>query len=252
MTNYSTAPTILKNALTPEPQKNWSKKVTGRRRRSAAKDRKAIAITRSSALPRPTPTDAPLVASARHPLSHPLAANDDIKAGEKPAKIHRWEHTTDLGKVTAANRALYDRGRAYSFSINLGPRQIDAANDNLKGFTDHFARNINRALKRALGYVPLYGFAVGVKAGRLHLHGGIEANDNEEPATKAAIDSVGDWEATHGRKYKLHWEPMYTPDIWASYCMRDQAKAKRLIRGRAISITTPLRRRAKEHWSRLA
>jgi hypothetical protein len=143
----------------------------------------------------------------------------------------------------------HHQGRAYSFSLNLGPTQIAAALRHPEGFTDYFARSTSRALKRALGYVPLYGFAVGIKYGRLHSHGGIEVNDNEEPATRAAIDSVGDWEAPYGRKYKLHWEPMYSPDIWAGYRLRDQAKVKRLIKGRAISINLPLRRRAKEHWT---
>ena len=171
---------------------------------------------------------------------------------KKRAEIHGWAHTTDFGKIVAANRVLKAAGEGYAFTLNLGPDEIKAANDNVKGFADHFKRRISRALKRALGHSSDYWFAVGVAAAvRPHLHGSIEANDNDVNAIKAALEHAGGvWEATHGKQYQCDMQPLYTPDVWANYCLRDGPKARRLIKGKAVSITTPLRRRAKELWSR--
>jgi hypothetical protein len=262
--NYSTSPPILQDDLPGfDAGKSGSKKVTKRRRRSAAKDRKAIAITRVSGPASPTASIVPLVPNPTHTFSpsndNQEASTDTlsvtplsgvIKSTQKSEKAPAWEHTTDLAKVTAANRAVYGQGLGYAWTLNLGPKEIAVANDNAKGFADYFKRRISRALRPLLGPDAIYGFAVGVAAGRLHLHGSIEANDNIAAAVRRALEHAGgEWVAPHGKQYQCDLQPMYNPDVWTGYCLRDQAKVKRLIRGKAISITTPLRRRARELWS---
>lgn len=244
--NYSSFPHSLPDEI---PR---SKKVTKRRRRSVAKDRKAIAITRVSWPSPETPPDGPLVTNPTPPITHPLPANDDTKVLEKPERLQAWEHTTDVAKVVFSNRALAMSGRAYAFTLDLSPKEIAAANDNAKGFTDYFKRRISRNLKRMAGVAtPIFLFGVDVNpAGRLHLHGGIEANDNDLDAIKAALVAAGGvWAHKRGQHYQCDLQPMYTPDVWADYCLHGQAKVRRIITGKAISIAMPLRRRAKELWS---
>lgn len=225
------------------------------------KDRKAIALTRVSwplakegsvgssvatSIPPLTPPSLPKAANDESaPTSHPRPPSEGSTGVKKPERLHSWEHTTDLGKVVFANRALAQGGRAYAFTVNLGPAQIKAANDNAKGFADHFKRRISRTLKRAGFDVP-YWFAVDVtKTGRLHIHGGLEANDNNLDAVKEALRAAGGAWKGLGRQFQCHVKPMVTPDVWANYCLRNQAKVRRLVRGRSVSITTVLRRRGK-------
>jgi len=248
-------------------EKQWSKKVTKRRRRSAAKDRKAIVITGTCAVSPISATSGPLVPIPTPHLSTPKApladacegksaltdsvpANDDSVACEKRAKIPDWAHTTDLGKVAAANRVLKATGSGYAFTLNLGPAEIAAANDNRKGFLDHFKRRIARAFNRVLGYQPDHLIAVGVAAlDRLHLHGTIEANDNNVDAIKGALCRAGGvWDHPRGNEYQCDVQPLYDPDVWTNYILRDGPKARRLIAGRSVSIAGPLRRRARELW----
>jgi hypothetical protein len=222
-----------------------SKKVTRRRRRTVAKDRKAIAITRVSWPSLATVPDGALVPIITPPITLAKPANDDTKAVEKPARIHAWEHTTDMAKVVFANRALYQSGDANVFSLNISPDQIEAASRHPKGFTDYFKRRISLNLKRMIIDAPFW-FGVHVKDGRLHLHGGIAANDNNRASVRLAVERAGGkWAHERGKQYQCEVKPMVTPDIWANYCLSDQAKVRRIIVGKAVTITTPLRRQAK-------
>jgi hypothetical protein len=233
----------------------WSKKVTKRRRRSIAKDRRAIAITRVSSPTTPMASVGASVADTTpRPLTLPKPANDDSKASKKTTRIHAWEHTTDYAKVVSANRAIALTGRAYAFTLNLSPKQIAAANDNLKGFTDHFKRRISRSLTRADTANAVYWFAVDVTpAGRPHLHGAIEDNDNlgRDSIERALCAAGGKWASIHHARRQCDLQPLCTPDVWANYCLRNQGKVKRLIVGKAVSITGPLRRRAKCYYDAL-
>jgi hypothetical protein len=167
------------------------------------------------------------------------------------AKTHAYEHTTDLGKLTSAYRVLEATGAGVAFTLNCSPDEIAAAQRHPKGFVEYFKRRISRALKRTLGYVPLYGFGVDIASGdRLHTHGAIAANDNQLDAIKGALcHAGGKWASPWHKDKQCEFKPLRPADGWATYCLRNQARSKRLIRGRVISITTPLRRRAKELWS---
>jgi hypothetical protein len=255
-------------AADSDVSKPWSKKVTKRRRRSAVKDQKAIAITRVFTPLAVPAANGPLVVINPTPLRTP--ANDDHKApsethGVLPvsdarkgteksattAKSHGYEHTTDLGKLTSAYRVLEATGAGVAFTLNCSPDEIAAAQRHPKGFADYFKRRISRALKGALGYAPLYGFGVDVASGdRLHIHGAIAANDNQLAVIKGALcHAGGKWASQWHRERQCDFQPLHPADGWATYCLGNQARVRRLIRGRVISITTPLRSRAKELWS---
>lgn len=241
-----------------------------RRRRMIVRDREVIAITRVltpwplSGVAAPSVTIAP-------PLPLPAPTNDDHqapsgahgvlpllggrKSEEKSAKAkwYGYEHTTDLGKLTSAYRVLEATSEGRAFTLNCSPNEISAAQRYPNGFTDYFKRRIDRALRRALGIVPLYGFGVDVaKNDRPHIHGVIAANDSHlEAIERALCHAGGKWDSPWHAERQCQLEALYTPDVWANYCLRNQARVRRIITGRAISITTPLRRRAKELWSLL-
>jgi hypothetical protein len=257
----------LNRIAASDASKPWSKKVTKRRRRSTAKDRRAIAMTRVFTPLVVPPAAVPLVVT---PTPLPTPANDDHKApsethGALPvldgrkgaektataAKPHAYEHTTDLGKLTSAYRVQEASGAGVAFTLNCSPDEIAAAQRHPKGFVDYFNRRISRALKRALGYAPLYAFGVDVTPDdRLHIQGAITANDNQLDANKGALcHAGGKWASPWHSEKQCEFRPLRAADGWAIYCLRNQARVKRLIRGRVISITTPLRRRAKELWS---
>jgi len=241
----------------------WSKKVTKRRRRSEKKDREAIGMTRICAASPPKASEAPLVVIATPPkntsrreakVGSKERVSEDSIVGKKHTKtrkkIHAYEHTGDRGKLTSAYRVLEAAGAGYAFTLNLGPEEIAAANDNVKGFTSHFKRRITRALRRALGYDPHVGFAVDVaRDDRLHIQGVLCGNDNQlEAIDRALCHAGGKWADPRHADKQCELEPLYTPDVWSNYCLRNQARVKRLISGPVISITNPLRRKAKELW----
>jgi hypothetical protein len=73
---------------------------------------------------------------------------------------------------------------------------------------------------------------------------------NELEVIKGALcHAGGKWASPWHREKQCDFQPLHPADGRAIYCLQNQARVKRLIRGRVISITTPLRRRAKELWS---
>jgi hypothetical protein len=178
------------------------KKVTTRYRRSAAKDRKAIAATRNFTPPPILQGAAPLVLiptphhrpgnDAHNSPSHPQGLSLPKNARNDGNKGHAWSFTTDLGKLTSAYRVLEATGKGVAFSLDCSPDEIVAAQRHPNGFADYFKRRISRTLKRALGYVPLHGFGVDVaRDDRLHIHGAIAANDNQLAAIEKALRQAG-------------------------------------------------------------
>lgn len=239
------------------------KKVTKRPRRSAAKDRKAIAATRNFTPPPilpgatpsvtiPTPLRTPENDAHKSP-SHPHGLSLPKKAGSDSKKGHPWSLTTDLGKLTSAYRVLEATGKGVVFTLNCGPAERAAAQRHPKGFADYFKRRISRTLKRTLGYVPLHGFGVDVTPdGRLHIHGALAANDNQLATIEKALRQAGGkWASKWHKERQCQFKVLHPADGWAKYCLRHQAKVRRIIAGRSICITTPLRRRAKDLWSKL-
>jgi hypothetical protein len=183
-----------------------------------------------------------------------LPVSDARKVAEKSAttaKSHAYEHTTDLGKITSAYRVLEATGAGVAFTLNCSPDEIAAAQHHPRGFADYFKRRISRALKGAFDYAPLYGFGVDVAPdNRLHIHGAIAANDNQLAVIKGALcHAGGKWASPWHRDKQCKLKPLCPADGWAIYCLRNQARVRRIITGGTISITTPLRRRARELWS---
>jgi hypothetical protein len=247
--------------------KKWSKKVPKRRRRTVKNDRKIIAVTRISGSTATvsvlapslsvsaSTSAAPIILPALHTATKTVPANDNPDTalalrspGFPKGRRLLWAHTTDLAKLTFANRVLSKGEIFLPFTLNLGWKAIKAANDNAKGFVDYFRRRVTKELKRKLGYCPDYWFIVHVKKGRPHAHGAIGVNDNEKPRVKEALEIAGGrWRSTHPQ-YQVRFSRRGDPDGWVRYCLGTRSKdfvaAQRLF-GSAVSITMQLRRKAK-------
>jgi hypothetical protein len=193
-----------------------SKKVTRRFRRSDSIDTEAIKkIQQFKVCPEPL-SGTPLVNDFQPPISHPLRpANDNA--------LPVWELTKDRAKLAACTWALEVSGKRPVF------------------------RYLLRAFERELGSVPLYWLSVDVSATeRLHLHGAIAADEQELDAVERALRHAGG----HGPKpvkndKMVDLNPQRCDDGWAIYSIRNAAKVRRLIKGRTLSITGPLRSEGK-------
>jgi hypothetical protein len=218
-----------------------SKKVTRRFRRSDSIDTEVIKKIQQFEVCPDAPIGTPLVDDFHPPISHPLRpANDNA--------LPVWELTKDRVKLAVSTWALELSGkRPVSWTLNLTPERIDEAQRDPRGFTESLKRDLDRAFPRELGFVPLYWFSVDVAANeRLHLHGALAADHQELEAIERALRHVGG----HGPKpdkddKMVDLNPERCDEGWAIYSIRNAAKVRRLIKGRTLSITGPLRSEGK-------
>jgi hypothetical protein len=225
----------------PEP---LSKKVTRRRRRSNDRDTQAIKTIQESELSA-DPTHYPSLVGTLHPtISTPTTPQKSPTPCNENVKAPAWVFTTDRAKLFAANRAI--AGAAHAFTLNLGPDQLQRAVASPKGFSAYMRLAIMRTLERELGYVPLFWFVVDVNSqGRLHLHGGIACDDNALVATARALRHAGgNWGAVKHHDRQLLLEPQTHLDGWVNYALGNIAKVRRLIPGKGVVISNPLRKLA--------
>lgn len=159
------------------------------------------------------------------------ASTRTCEAAGRAGGIDRGQKTTT---TTGATSAAIARAR------NRTPNQI--------GTGSAHCRMVYVAVH---GYVPLYGFGVDVTLGaRLHTHGAIAANDDELQVVHGTLCHAGGrWANPRHSDKQCQFKPLRPADDWAAYCLRHQAKVKRLIKSGTTSITSPLRSRAKELWS---
>lgn len=114
-------------------------------------------------------------ASAKRVLT---AANENRKPWTKASNVQKFH-----GSIQVAE---YENG--FAFSLNLSPARIkklmaDAANGNDP--KRRLSHDLNRYLKKHLGYTPPYSFGFEFDGGgRLHTHGSVIVEDRSEPVRK--------------------------------------------------------------------
>lgn len=233
----------------------WSKKVPGRVRRSDANDRKAHELIQKIKVP-PESSEALSLVHTPHPHSSPLPATHSPEPSPSPSDtfnpLPAWEFTDDRMKAVAATIALQVLEKAVSFTFNLTPDRINKCMMKPDQFLEGLKRDLDRVLKRRFSSIPLYWFAVDItRKGRLHLHGAIEADpDRLESLGDAMRSAWGKWEG-RGVDHQLDWNEQRCDDDWATYCLRNRSAVRKLIGDRTMTITTPLRREAKEVYEEI-
>jgi hypothetical protein len=196
-----------------------------------------------------------------------------------PRPLPRWDRLKPVDALATHFAALDTFGVPVAFTLRFSPDVIRALNDNHgKGTGDGFAtKALNKITTqlRKLG-VEVVLPAVDVSpAGHLHVHGGlalkiandnarheverilaiedrdrrraeIEANPFLRPLRTALERAGGKWASKHGRKHQVDLRDLPDPAGWASYCLKDSTKVRRLIKGKVVAITRPLNTAAKE------
>lgn len=248
------APEWSKKVLSA-PADSWSKKVSGRVRRSDANDRKAHKMIQKIKVPSESSEALPLV-HPPHPHFSPLPATHSPKSSPSLSDtftpLPSWEFTDDRMKAVAATIALQVLERAVSFTFNLTPERIAEGMKKPDHFLEGLKRDLDRVFKRRFGSVPLYWFSLDInRKGRLHLHGAIEADRSGLPSLGEAMKSAwGEWKG-RGVDHQLDWNAQLCNDDWATYALRNRSAVRKIVGDRTMTITTPLRREAKETYEEI-
>jgi hypothetical protein len=240
----------MSKKVTDRLRKMLSRKVTGRFRRSDANDKQTIRKLQQFEIPGASASGPPSVGIFSPPIPPPSSTPPPSRSHDNDNALAVWENGGYRVKLLLANEALaFAWGRPVSWTLNLSPDRVEEAQRDPRGFTESFSRDLNRALKRALGRKPPYWFSVDVAnkpSDRLHLQGGVAVSDNELGAVSVAMLHVGgDWASTRFKDRQLHLNPDRCDHGWALYSLRNRRRVSGLIRGRTFSVTGPLRSEAK-------
>jgi hypothetical protein len=145
-----------------------------------------------------------------------------------------WVGSDDLPRIIAVNRVLATFGRPFAVSLNLSPEFIQKALNDNRGPLNYVRRRVARTLKRLLGSVRPFWLALETDDdGRLHAHGGIALNDNDDPRrlTEIHADAGGNWKRSGSAPTFLRDQRDYDdPDGWAVYPFKRHALTRREIR----------------------
>lgn len=228
-----------------------ARKVTNKPRRSRFRDtnshkkisritaRKGKASDRGSLEGNTTPLLSPFQEAFLTELALGRAA-DDHRAPPS------WERTTEIIKAIYAHRAVSETG-GHTFSLNLGPDVIAAAEADAKGFADYVRRRLDRCLKRKFGRNVDLWFVVEITdKGRPHLHGGLTINANEiDAATKALAKAGGKWANEHRAERQVDIG-VRTDDEWPLYACGTLSSTGKKISGSLLAKSRELTRRARQ------
>jgi hypothetical protein len=227
--------------VTVVASKALSKKVTRRFRRSASIDDELIKKIQQFRVFPNALIGTPLVGDFQPPISHPLKPSNDNA-------LPVWELTKDRVKLAASTWALQVSGkRPISWTLNLTPERIEEAQRHPSGFTKCMSRYLQRAFERELGSAALYWLSTDASAtGRLHLHGAVAADPQKLEAVERALRHVGGQGSKPDKDDNMVDLNLERCDEgWAIYSVRNAARVRRLIKGRTLSITGPLRSEGK-------
>lgn len=219
-----TAPSFVPDLVT-KTYSRLRRKSGLRQSADARKMRDAGRVARGEAVKHPAPF--------HH--THTCSTNDNAKPQTKRARRERglapWDDAGELPRIIAVNRAVAEMGIPFAWSLNLGPAQIQAANDNARGFLDHLRRKVARYLKNELRRSASFWFVLETDAtGRPHLHGGLVLNDNDDPAAvERALAKAGGAASSQGSK-PADIRPQHDPDGWAAYSTKRIGRTKRHLR----------------------
>ena len=149
-------------------------------------------------------------------------------------------------------RTVSATGPGLSFTLNLGPKVAQAANDNPACFKPWLHDRLVKALRNAFGGAREFVFGIeATRDGRWHLHGALDAvPDEREKAEEALRRAGGIWGASSHRERQAHARTLvWSPDGWARYVLKAMGATKaRLGIKSVLSVTRGCRERAEALW----
>lgn len=246
----------------PAPPLIKKSKIGGARpRKSLARDRRNVSILEGFVPDvRPAMRDLEMpvpVAAPPTPLSTPSKPSITSKSKREKAdesdtrKAPAWRYTTEIIRGHAYIRTISTTGPGLSWSLNLDGKVLDAANDNPDRFMGQMQDRLSKALNAEFGETRDAFFAIELSlAGRPHLHGAVDATENERERVEAVLARCGGTytPAAHtGRQ--AHAQVMFGPDGWLRYSLKNMAATKRALGLKTVlSVTRGCRARAEALW----
>lgn len=242
----------------PAPLAGNPQNGTARSRASFARDRRNLHVikdfepdARSSRTKWQKPS---LVADTPFPSHTPSKATQKRRQADEndTRKPQPWSRTTEIIKGHAYVRTVSTRGAGLSWTLNLGGKVAQAANDNPEGLKEKLHDRLSKALKAS----PLgtRDFVFGIettKAGRWHLHGVLDATKGELAQVEEVLRKAGGvWGSAHHQDRQAHARTVvWGPDGWARYLLKGSAKTRRLLGTKSVlSVTRGCRQRAEALW----
>ena len=235
----------------------------------ALRSEKARAETEGTSVIEESPT---LPTSPTSPMSSPsVSVLSSSKARQTPtwweslygepwgfSDPAEWRDLSDPGRAHYYGQASADVGPSLAFSLNLSP-EIEAMARSMPSPLGWLAARLAYHLKALLGVPSEFMAAIEETDDvqhRLHVHGILCASPDEaETVRKALRKAGGEWPGV--RQHQAHTSPS-PDDGWASYCVKNVAKASPMRRslpayswfrasftGDPLFATAGLKRRAK-------
>lgn len=263
--NDDHAPPVAVSA--PRPLSRLSKKRSPKPRRSKARDKRnlvhikgfvpdmrpTIRDRKNGALvddPHHTPSPSPTAPSTPpKPLSKSTLKKQQANDNDT-RKAPAWRHTTDIVRGHCYVRTVSTRGAGLSWSLNLGGKVLRAANDNAARFMRDFQDRLTKAIKAEFGESRDFVFLIETTAGRPHLHGAVDALEDERHRWEAILVRCGGrWDATRHAERQAHTDVLWGPDGWIRYCEKSMALTKAQLGLKSVlSVTRGCRARAEQLW----
>lgn len=258
------APAAANDNQAPASVAKNPKKRSARPRRSFAADRRKLNILNGfvsdARTMKTAPAGAPLVAD---PLPAPTPSPTNTNTPSKSTKKRRaadendtrrapaWARTTEIAKAHAVARTVSVTGAGVAWTLNLGGKVAQAANDNAKGLKERLHDRLVKALKASpLGAREFMFVPERTKGGRWHLHGIADVADDERDAFATVLRQVGGaWDSAHHAERQVDVRPAWCPDGWVRYMLKAAAATRRLLGCKSVlSATRECQRRAKDLW----
>lgn len=242
----------------PAPLARIPQNGTATPRVSFARDRRKLHVlkdfepdARSSRTKWPKPA---LVADTPSPSETPSKATRKRRQADEndTRRAQPWSRTTEIIKGHAYVRTVSTRGAGLSWTLNLGGKVAQAANDNPEGLKERMHDRLSKALKAS----PLGArdFVFGIettKDGRWHCHGALDATEHERAQAEEVLRKAGGtWGSTDHLDKQAHARTVvWGPDGWARYMLKGSASSRRLLGTKTVlSVTRGCRQRAEELW----
>ncbi|KQP55052.1 hypothetical protein [Methylobacterium sp. Leaf108] len=172
------------------------------------------------------------------PITKPIANDNRLPED--------WRRTTIIGKFGTYQRALYEFGTPWAWTLDISPDEV-AAGIASKNFATRLLKRIAKHLRLKLGRDPVMTLAIDVTTPnnntrpRPHAHGGIACSAEELPAVRRALQRAGGAWAGSGSKYQVKVRRMSDPDGWSSYCTRNLAAARKVVGDNVIAASGDLK-----------
>ena len=141
-----------------------------------------------------------------------------LKRGSRTI-LPQWRELSPTEKDLLRHWALFRRGPASSFTLNLGTALLATLTYGDKRSRNTLRDRVAKQLLRAFGKDIPFTLTMELdNDGRLHTHGSVAVGEPDHPRARRALEQAGgEWGHPRGGKHQADLEELYTPERWAFY-----------------------------------